>query len=107
MDRKKELKEQYQNRTVTGGVYRIACAGSGRSWLKATKNLQEQQNRFRFFVMTNTAPEPAMRPDWDQYGGDSFSLTVLEPLEKKDDQTDAAYARDIDTLLDLWKAKEK
>ena len=107
MDKRKELKKLYQNRTIVGGVYCIACGESGSSWLKATKNLQEQKNRFQFFAATNGCPEPAMRADWERYGARAFSFTVLEELEKKETQSEAEYARDIETLLELWRGKRE
>ncbi|MDF2485962.1 MAG: hypothetical protein K0R46_2130, partial [Herbinix sp.] len=54
---KKEIKEQYKNRTVIGGVYCIKCNGSGRKWIKSTKDITGQINKFEFFVSTNLCPE--------------------------------------------------
>jgi len=104
MDNRKELKKRYQSRTIVGGVYRICCEGSGHAWIKATKNLQEQKNRFGFAMQTGGCPEPAMREDWERYGIGAFSFAVLEELEKKETQGEAEFARDIETLLELWSA---
>ena len=104
MDRK-ELKKRYQSRTIVGGVYRIACEGSGHSWVKATKNLQEQKNRFGFSMQMGGCPEPSMRRDWEQYGSGAFTFTVLEELEKKETQSEDEFARDIETLLELRSAR--
>ncbi len=102
MDRRRELKQLYKNREIVGGVYRISCSGNHRTWLKSTKNLQEQQNRFRFFVSGNSCPEPGMHAEWKQFGPDAFSFTVLEELKKGELQTDAEFAQDIKTLYELW-----
>ena len=45
-----------------------------------------------------------MREDWERYGIGAFSFAVLEELEKKETQSEAEFARDIETLLELWSA---
>lgn len=104
---KKELKEHYKNRSVVGGVYCIKCNGNGRTWLKSTKDLEGQKNRFQFFVSTNTCPEPSMLADWKQYGANSFSIVILEELKKGDTQSDREFADDISVLLDMWLEKQQ
>lgn len=106
MDKRKELKELYKRRKVTGGVYRITCLDSSRSWLKATQNLEGQKSRFQFALANDSCLEPGMMPEWKQYGAASFTFTVLEELEKKPDQSDADFAGDIKTLLEMWQEKE-
>lgn len=106
MDNKKMLKEQYKSRTVTGGVFCIRCEGNGRAWLKAAQNLEGQKSRFQFAVDHDSCLEPSMRGEWKQYGASSFTFTVLEELEKKPDQSDAEFARDIKTLLEMWQEKD-
>lgn len=99
---KKEIKEQYKNRVVAGGVYCIKCSGSGRKWIKSSPDLAGQINKFEFFVSTNSCPEPAMRSDWNQYGAEAFSISVLEKLEKKETQSDEEFADDIRALYEMW-----
>lgn len=106
MDRRKELKNQYKNREIIGGVYRITCSGNGRSWLKSTCDLNEQQNRFRFFLSGNFTPEPGMRTEWNQFGAASFSFAVLEELKKGELQTEEEFAKDIQTLFEMWLQKQ-
>jgi hypothetical protein len=99
---KKEIKEQYKNRTLTGGIYCIKCSGNGRAWIKATNDIEGQRNKFHFFVSTDSCPEPTMRPDWLQYGAEAFSFSVLEKLEKGETQTDKEFADDIQALYEMW-----
>lgn len=105
MDNKKALKAQYKSRKVTGGVFCIRCEGSGRAWLKAAQNLDGQRSRFQFSVIHDSCWEPGMLPDWKKYGAASFTFTVLEELEKKNEQSDAEFVADIKTLLELWQEK--
>ena len=103
---KRENKEQYKNRSVIGGVYCITCTKSGRSWIKSTKDLAGQRNKFDFFTSTNLCPEPGMSSDWKQYGAESFSFSILEQLEKGESQTDKEFADDIQTMYDMLLEKQ-
>ncbi len=105
--KRKSLKDAYRDKPTTGGIYRIRCEGNRREWIRATCNLEGQQNRYGFAVATNTAPEPGMSGEWRQYGAASFSFAVLETLTKKKDQTDQEFKEDVDALLDMWLDKNR
>ncbi|MBP1754974.1 MAG: hypothetical protein H6Q59_1372 [Firmicutes bacterium] len=104
---KKEIKEQYRNRVVIGGIYCITCNGSSRKWIKSTKDLAGQSNKFEFFTSTNLCPEPGMISDWNQYGAQSFSFDILEKLEKGETQTEKEFEDDIRTMYDMLLEQEK
>ena len=102
---RKGLKDAYKNKALVGGVYCIACEGNHRVWIKATKNLAGQQNKFAFAISTRSCPEPGMRNEWLQYGAQSFTFTVLETLVQKETQSEAEFAEDIGVLLEIWREK--
>ncbi len=104
---KKELKEQYKNRTVTGGVYCIKCDDNGHMWMKSTKDLEGQKNRLAFSISTNSCPEPDMLTEWNQYGANSFSFVVLEDMKKGETQTEREFTNDIELLLEMWIEKQQ
>lgn len=104
---KKELKENYKNRTVVGGIFGIKCHGNDRIWIKSTKDMTGQKNRFGFAVATNSCPEPAMLDDWKAYGAKSFSFDVLEEIKKGEMQSEGEFSDDVATLLEIWIDKQK
>lgn len=104
---KKELKENYKNRIMIGGVYCIKCNGNGRLWIKSTKDMMGQKNKFEFSASTNSCPEPRMYKEWKQYGAKSFSFVILEELKKGETQTEHEFADDIDMLLEMWMEKKQ
>ncbi|MDF2887710.1 MAG: hypothetical protein K0R23_2095 [Lacrimispora sp.] len=102
---KKELKDQYKNRILTGGIYRIQCSGDDSYWLRTSLDMQGSKNRFAFSKNTDSCPEICMLKAWKQYGANAFSLEIVEEIEKKETQTQRQFADDINTLLELWKEK--
>lgn len=104
---KKALKEQYKNRVLVGGVYRILCNGNGAFWVRATTDLQGSKNRFLFSLSMDSSPEPCMAEAWNQFGKSSFSHEILEELKKKELQTESEFSEDINVLLEIWTDKLK
>lgn len=104
---KNELKENYKNRTVVGGIYAIKCDGNDRIWTKSTMDMVGQKNRFGFSIAINSSPEPSMLGEWKQYGAKSFSFVVLEEIEKGEAQTEEEFSDDVAILFEIWKDKEE
>jgi hypothetical protein len=104
---KKELKKNYKNRTVIGGIFGIKCHGNDRIWIKSTKDMAGQKNRFGFSLATNSCPEPGMLADWKRYGAKSFAFVVLEEIEKGETQTEKEFSDDVAMLFEIWHDKEQ
>lgn len=102
---KKDLKEQYKNRVVIGGVYCVRCSGTDNRWLRATTDMQGSKNRFAFSVSINSCPETCMFGAWKQFGATAFSFEILEEVKKQETQTTREFSDDVNTLLELWTEK--
>jgi len=98
---KNDLKEQYNNRVIIGGVYCVKCSGTDNLWLRATTDMQGSKNRFAFSVSTNSCPEMGMIEAWKQFGATAFSFEILEKIEKKEMQITREFSDDVNTLLEL------
>ena len=102
---KKALKDQYKNRTLTGGIYRIQCSKDGSYWLRISLDMKGSANRFAFSKATDSCPEICMLKTWKEYGADSFSFEIVEEIKKKETQTQRQFSDDLNTLLELWNEK--
>jgi hypothetical protein len=107
MENRRELKNNYKERPIIGGVYCIRCSGNKRTWIRSAKNLQSQINRFHFSVSTGLCPEMDMCREWKEYGVRSFSVSILEEIEKGKTQTDREFYDDIGLLLKMWLEKQE
>lgn len=104
---KKALRAQYQERTITGGVYVIRNTHSGQILLESTTDLQGSRNRFDFAKKTGAGLNLKLQRDWNHLGADSFEFEVLEALEKGGAQTGESFAEDLALLEAFWKEKLK
>lgn len=105
MDRRKELKEQYKNRKVVGGIYRIINQENGRFYLQSTDDMQATHNWFRSCRTFGGCTLPPIQEDWKKFGMDAFYVEELDLLEKGELQTREEFMSDLKTLLALWSEK--
>jgi hypothetical protein len=104
-DRRKELKAQYKERKVIGGVFVIRNTETGKPFLDATTDLQGSKNRFAFARQTGNCTDLKLQGDWAKHGASAFALEVLEELVKTETQTDAEFAADVKCLKAMWAEK--
>lgn len=101
----KELKMQYKERKVIGGVFIIRNALKHKSLLDATTDLHGSRNRFEFSQKTGSCFNLKLQKDWTGQGGGEFVFEVLEELEKGETQSDAEFKTDIEQLKEIWLEK--
>ena len=102
---RKELKQQYEQRKIVGGVYLIKNTRGEKMLLEATTDIRGSRNRFDFSLKTGSCADMRLQEDWKKWGADSFVFQVLEEHEKGDSQTMAEFQSDISILKDLWGEK--
>ncbi|MFA7068767.1 MAG: GIY-YIG nuclease family protein [Acidaminococcaceae bacterium] len=103
---KKNLKAEYRNKAIIGGIFCIKCLVNNTLWLRTTTNMQSSKNRFCFSLVTNSCPEPCMLTEWKKFGASSFTFEVLEEIKKKTTQTESEFTDDVHTLLELHTEKK-
>ncbi len=104
MDRKTLINE-YKQRKIIGGVYRITNTRSGMYLLDYTPNLQAKQNSFDFQVSSGSCFHYKLEKDWAVCGGGAFTFEILETLEKKKEQSQEEFIDDLKMLEQLWSEK--
>lgn len=99
---KKELKAQYKEREMVGGVYMIINTLTGRILLRTDTDLQGSKNRFEFSQKTGSCVDRLLQSDWNKEGAGIFILEVLEELKKGETQTEEKFEADINFLKEIW-----
>jgi hypothetical protein len=104
MNRRKEVTNEYKVRKLHGGVYKITNTVNGKYLIGSAGDLKSIQNRFQFATTTGSAVHSKLKKDWDEYGVQAFTFQVIEELEQKPDQSQAAYMDELKTLEQLCRA---
>ena len=99
---KKELREQYKERKVIGGVYVIRNLLNNRLLLDSTVDIQGSRNRFEFAQKTGSCVDMKLQKDWAAQKASDFSFDVLEELEMSQTQTRSEFKADIEYLRKSW-----
>jgi hypothetical protein len=102
---RKELRAQYKEREVIGGVFAIVNTKNNRMLIKAVTDLQGSKNLYDFSQKTGSCVEPKLQRDWSNQGGGQFVFEVLEELKKGESQTDEEFKADVSFLLEMWVEK--
>lgn len=87
MDRKKELRRQYDEMKKEGGIYQIKNTVNQKVFLVATPNLKTMNGRF-IELQRGGHRNKALQEDFNKYGESSFISEVLESIDQKDEDFD-------------------
>lgn len=104
MDRRKKIINEYKERLLHGGVYKITNTQSGKYLIGHAANLKSVQNRFQFAMTTGSTLHPKLKKDWEELGTQAFTLEILEELKQRSDQSQAEFLEELETLEQLWRA---
>lgn len=83
VERKKELKQMYQEIAIVAGIYQIKNNVNGKVFVESTRNLKTI-NGVKFTLNNNTHIHKELQADWNTFGKDAFTIEILETLKKDD-----------------------
>lgn len=100
--RKKELIDEYKQRPVKGGVFRILNTVNGKALIKAAINLEAEHHKFEFAQKTGTMYY-TLAKDWNEVGGQAFTFEILEETEQKADERPATFKDRLKKMEEKWR----
>ncbi|TQR20498.1 GIY-YIG nuclease family protein [Psychrobacillus vulpis] len=100
MNRKKELKQEYKEVKVEGGIYVITNKQNGKKFVASTRNFKTL-NGTKFTLETGTHTNRLLQEDWKQFGKDAFDIEEVEILKKPENQY-IDEKKELEKLLDKW-----
>ena len=105
MDRRKTLKNEYKQRKIIGGVYRLTNTCNEMYFLSYATDLQAKQNVFNFMVSSGSCFHYKLKNDWQAFGSNVFIFEILETIEKKEEQSQEEFIDDLKMLEQMWSEK--
>jgi len=105
MDNRKNLINEYKQRKIVGGVYRLTNTRNGMYFLDYAANIQAKQNSFNFMVSSGSCFHYKLKEDWEAFGGKAFIFEILETIEKKEEQSQDEFIDDLKILEHMWSEK--
>jgi len=103
MDSRKKLVNEYKQRKLRGGIYKITNRLNKMYLLGRAHDIKARQNRFDFSVSTGSCIHPKLRGDWKEFGGKVFTFEILETIETKEGRSQDEFTDDLKTLEEIWR----
>lgn len=105
MDRKKELKQEYKEIKIEGGIYVITNKQNGKKFVASTPNFKTL-NGVKFTLENGLHTNKELQKEWNEYGKENFDIEQLEVL-KKEANENRLDKKKLEKLLDKWLDKLK
>lgn len=102
--RKKRLKQEYQERVPSIGVFQIRNTNNEKILLVAGKDLRALINRHRFQLQKSGHTNKALQEDWQRLGEHTFAFEIIEEVIPP---AGADMRRELETMENLWLAELK
>ena len=100
VDKKAAIKE-YKLGHRPMGVFQIRNKVNNKIFVDSSLNVPGKINRHSFALNAGLHAAKRLQAGWVEAGKDSFEFEVLEYVEPRSD-ADYDYARDLETLEELW-----
>ena len=101
MNRKKELKREYQQGHRPLGVFQIRCLTNEKVFVGSSLNLPGIHNRHKTQLRHGMHQNKALQADWNAFGETSFAFEILDELTPRPDPA-YDYREDLTVLEDVW-----
>jgi hypothetical protein len=103
MDRKKELKQEYREVKIEGGIYVITNKKNGKKFVASTRNFKTL-NGTKFTLETGTHTNRILQEEWEKFGKDAFEIEQVEILKNSENQY-VDEKKELEKLLGKWMGK--
>lgn len=103
MDRKKELKQEYREIKIEGGIYVITNKQNGKKFVASTPNFKTL-NGVKFTLENGLHTNKELQKEWNECGKDNFDIVHVEVLEKEENEN-RVDKKKLEKLLEKWLEK--
>lgn len=99
-----KMKLAYKQTVRPMGVFEIKNMVTGKVFIGSSINLDAIFNRHKFQLKQGGHPNKELQQDWNRYGPENFTYSILGELEPVDDLS-FNYKEDLQVLEALWHEK--
>jgi hypothetical protein len=103
-ERRKALQKAYKEQETLGCVAMYENKVNGKYLIVGEPNMKGTESRFQFAQQTNGCAHMALQRDWEKYGSQAFTLTILDTLKKDPEQTPKEFKEEVQALAEMYKA---
>ncbi|WP_144510500.1 GIY-YIG nuclease family protein [Bacillus sp. FJAT-22090] len=100
MERKKELKQEYKEVKIEGGIYVITNSQNGKKFVASTRNFKTL-NGAKFTLENGMHTNHQLQEEWKRFGKDAFEIEKVEVLKLPENQY-MNEKKELEKLLDKW-----
>lgn len=101
--KRKEMARAYKEEKEYGCVCLYENTKNNRYLICGEVNMRGAISKFAFAKKHNSCMHGALQADWDQYGEGAFTQRVLETLERKPEQNGKEFAKELETLAEIYR----
>ncbi len=102
-ERRKELLDEWKNRSPEMGVISICCKLTGDLFIGISKDTRADFNSNRFKLAANGHPNKQLQKLWNEYGADSFEFSLVKKLKYENPHDD--HTQKLKDLLEEYSAE--
>ncbi len=102
MDRKKELANDWKQRTKEMGIIVITCKANGAQFATGVPDTKNVFNRHRFELEAGSHRNKELQKLWNKFGVENFTFEVVLPIEMDENKTDRANREDVKKLFEEY-----
>lgn len=81
---KKLMREAFNNRKVSMGVFSIRNLETDKTFIKSTMNAEAWENKAKFILKMGQFENAELQADWKQLGENRFQFEMIEELEENE-----------------------
>ncbi|MEK6287401.1 MAG: GIY-YIG nuclease family protein [Acidobacteriota bacterium] len=101
MNKKKELKREYQQNHTPMGIYQIRNTANDKVFIGTALNLPGVLNGQKFQLSAGSHLNKRLQADWNEFGSESFTFEILDELSATEGPSHD-YRADLAFLEEFW-----